>query len=567
MADYGIYKKPLYYVRPITDLRDMIKGSSEIYGEKAAFYEKREGEYQPISYVQYWEDIKALGTKFKDMGLAGEKIAVVGEASYHWALTYLAVLCGGDVIVPLDKELPKEELKNLIEISGVKMIVYSEKVKTIDEDIKVEHKIKMGAELEALVEEGRVLLENGDRAYIDAEIDVEKMSILLFTSGTTGMAKGVMHSHKTICANLMAMPTMVQLLTTDIFLSVLPIHHTYECTCGFLCPLHNGCAIAYSEGLRHIPKNLKESKATIVLGVPLLLETMYRKINKTIDSTGKRGVVEKALKISGAAAKVGIDLRKKLFKSIHDNFGGHLRLFISGAAAIDPEAAKGLRDFGFAVLQGYGLTECAPIATLNRDILFKDDSAGLPLPGNEIMIESPNEEGVGEILIKGPNLMLGYYNAPELTAEAIVDGWYHSGDLGYVDDESFLHITGRKKDVIITKNGKNVFPEEIESYLNRSPYISESLVMGIEKGDDIAIRAQIIVSEDDVEAKLGKDYTEESLISLIKEEITAVNEIVQGYKRVTSFSIRKRPFEKTTTHKIKRFKDENISEEGNISSK
>ncbi len=567
MADYGIYKKPLYYVRPITDLRDMIKGSSELYGEKPAFYEKRDGEYKPISYAQYWDDIKALGTKIKDMGLSGEKIAVIGEACYHWALTYLAVLCGGDIIVPLDKELPKEELKNLIEIANVKMIVYSEKVKTIDDDIKIEHKVKMGAELEALVEEGRVLLENGDNAYIDAEIDVEKMSILLFTSGTTGMAKGVMHSHKTICANLMSMPSMVRLREDDIFLSVLPIHHTYECTCGFLCPLHNGCAIAYSEGLRHIPKNLKEAKATIVLGVPLLLETMYRKINKTIDSTGKRGVVEKALKISNAASKVGIDLRRKLFKSIHDNFGGRLRLFISGAAAIDPEAAKGLREFGFAVLQGYGLTECAPIATLNRDIHFKDDSAGLPLPGDEIKIENPNEEGVGEILIKGPNLMLGYYNAPELTAEAIVDGWYHSGDLGYIDEESFLHITGRKKDVIITKNGKNVFPEEIESYINRSPYISESMVMGIKKGDDIAIRAQIIIAEDEVSARLGKDYTEESLIALIKGEITNVNETLQGYKRVTSFSIRKRPFEKTTTHKIKRFKNENISEEGNISSK
>lgn len=567
MADYGIYKKPLYKVRPITDLRDMIRGSAELYGDKAAFYEKRDGEYQPISYNKYWSDIQALGTKLTDMGLRGERIAVVGEASYNWCLTYLAVLCGVGVIVPLDKELPKEELKNLIDIANVKMIVYSEKVKTIDEDIKVEHKIKMGPQLDELVEEGRVLLENGDRAYVDAEIDVDEMAILLFTSGTTGMAKGVVHSHRTIAANLMAMPTMVKIGEKDIFLSVLPIHHTYECTCGFLCPIHNGCAVAFSEGLRYIPKNLKESKATIMLGVPLLLETMYRRINKTIDNGGQRKTVDKAIKISNAALKVGIDIRKKLFKQIHDNFGGHLRFFISGAAAIDPEAAKGLRDFGFMVLQGYGLTECAPIATLNRDVLFKDDSAGLPLPGNEIKIDNPNEEGVGEILIKGPNLMLGYYNAPELTAEALRDGWYHSGDLGYVDEDSFLHITGRKKDVIITKNGKNVFPEEIESYLNRSRFISESLVMGVEKGDDIAIRAQIIVAEEEVASELGENYTDESLIKLVKGEIAKVNEMIQGYKRVTSFSIRKRPFEKTTTHKIKRFKSENISEEGNINSK
>ena len=567
MADYGVYKKPLNKVRPITDLRDMVRGSSEIYGDSTAFLEKRDGVYQPISFNRFWEDIKALGTKLMDMGLHGQKIAVVGEASYNWAVTYLAVVCGVGVIVPLDKELPKEELINLINIAGVKMIVHSPKVKSIDEDVHVEHKVQMGPQLEALIEEGRVLLENGDRAFVDAEFDTEALAVLLFTSGTTGMAKGVMHSHRTICTNLMSMPTMVKLRTDDVFLSVLPIHHTYECTCGFLCPIHNGCTVAFSEGLRHIVKNLKETHATIMLGVPLLIETMYRNINKTIDKNDMRDKVNMGLKITGAASKVGIDLRKKVFKQIHDNLGGHVRLLISGAAAIDPEVAKGLRAFGIKVIQGYGLTECAPIATLNRDILFKDDSAGLPLPGVEVKIENPNEEGMGEIIIKGGNVMMGYYQAPELTAQAVVDGWYHSGDLGYIDEDGFLHITGRKKDVIITKNGKNVFPEEIESYLNRSPYIAESFVMSKEKGTDLSICAQIIIADDEVEARLGKDYPREQVIALIKEEITKVNDTLQGYKRVTSFSIRTRPFEKTTTHKIKRFKAENISEEGNINGK
>ncbi len=567
MSDYGIYKKPLYETRPITDVRDMLRSSCEIYSEKTLFLEKKDGEYAPTTYKQYLSDVNALGTKLIDMGLKGQKIAVVGPACYHWALSYMAVLCGVGVIVPLDKELPKEEIVNLIEVADVKMIIYSDKVKTIDDDIKVEHKVKMGMELEALVEEGRVLLENGDTSYITAEIDPEEMAVLLFTSGTTGMAKGVMHSHRTLCTNLHAMPKMFRIYEEDIFLSVLPIHHTYECTCGFLCPIYLGCTIAYCEGLRHIVKNLKETKASIMLGVPLLFETMYKNINKQIDKGGKRELVNKALKISGAAKKVGINLTKILFKDVHAALGGGIRAFISGAAAIDPEVAEGFRAFGINLVQGYGLTECAPIAALNRDFYFRDDAAGLPLPGVEIKIDNPNEEGVGEILIKGGNVMMGYYNAPELTAEAIVDGWYHSGDLGYMDENSFVYITGRMKDVIVTKNGKNIFPAELESYLGRSNYISESLVFGKEKNNDLAVCAQVIPNYEEVEALLGKDYTEQQLIALIKEEIKKVNEIVQDYKRVVSFSIRIRPFDKTTTQKIKRFKTENISEEGNIEGK
>ena len=564
MADYGIYKKPLYETRPITDVRDMLRGSCELYPENNAFLEKRDGVYTPVKYKEYLDDVNALGTKLMDMGLKGERIAVIGPASYHWALSYMAVICGVGVIVPLDKELPKEEIINLINVSGVKMIIYSDKVKTIDDDIKVEHKIKMGMELDALVEEGKVLLNHGDTSYINTEINADEMSVLLFTSGTTGMAKGVMHSHKTLCTNLQAMPKMFKLYSTDIFLSVLPIHHTYECTCGFLCPIYFGCTVAYSEGLRHIVKNLKETKATIMLGVPLLFETMFKNINKQIDKGGKRALVTKAIKISNAAKKVGIGLTRVLFKDVHAALGGNIRSFISGAAAIDPKVAEGFRDFGISLIQGYGLTECAPIAALNRDIHFRDAAAGLPLPGVEIKIENPNEEGIGEIIIKGGNVMLGYYNAPELTAEAIVDGWYHSGDLGYIDDEGFVYITGRMKDVIVTKNGKNIFPGELESYLGRSEVIAESLVMGKEKNNDLVISAQIIPNYEEVEARLGKDYTEEQLIGLIKEEIKKVNEVVQGYKHIVSFSIRTRPFEKTTTQKIKRFKDDNISEEGNI---
>ncbi len=567
MADYGIYKKPLYENREIKDLREMIKGSCELYGEKTAFLSKVDGEYQPISYNKYMADINALGTKLMDMGLKGQRIAVIGEASYSWAVTYLAVLCGVGIIVPIDKELPEEEMHNLISIADVKMVVYSKKVEKIASNLNVEHKVPMGPEFDALVEEGRVLLEHGDTSYLDAEIDPEEMSILLFTSGTTGMAKGVMHNHRTICVNLMSMVSMLYIGPEDVFLSVLPIHHTYECTCGFLCPLYRGATIAYCEGLRHIVKNLKESKATVVLGVPLLFEKVYKNINKTIDKGGKRKTVDKAIKVSNAAKKVGVNLTKVLFKQIHDSLGGHIKVLISGAAAIDPEVAVGLRNFGIKLVQGYGLTECAPIAALNRDCLYKDDAAGLPLPGVEIEIENPNEEGIGEIIIKGGNVMLGYYENPELTAEAITNGWYHSGDLGYIDEDGFIHITGRKKDIIVTKNGKNISPQELESYLGRSNLIEESLVMGKEKDGDLVIAAQILPNEEEVEALLGKGYTQEQLIDAIKKEISKTNDMVQNYKRITSFSIRTRPFEKTTTQKIQRFKEGNVSEEGNIQAK
>ncbi|MBQ3053869.1 MAG: AMP-binding protein [Clostridia bacterium] len=561
-----MYKYPLYKTREITDIRDMIRSSTEIFGDKPAFLVKKTDKYEPVSYKEYMADVNALGTKLMNMGLKGEKIAVIGEASYAWAVSYMAVVCGVGVVVPLDKELPREEIINLIEIADVKMIIHSEKVKNL-EGIYDDKKVSMGMELDELIEEGKVLLANGDRTYLDAEIDREGMSILLFTSGTTGMAKGVMHSHNTICENLMQMPRLVEIGPWDTFLSVLPIHHTYECTCGFLCPLYMGGTIAHSEGLRYITKNLKEVKPTIILGVPLLYEKMYNNIFKAIEKKGLTKKVNGIIKASNALRKVGVNLTGVLFKSITDNLGGRLRILVSGAAAIDPKVAQGFKDLGINFVQGYGLTECAPIAALNRDKYSKNDAAGLPLYGVEIRIENPNELNIGEIMIKGKNLMLGYYENSQLTAEAIEDGWYHSGDLGYIDEDGFIHITGRKKDVIVTSNGKNIFPEELETYLSRSPYIAESFVRGKEKGNDLTVAAQIIPDYDEVKAQLGEGYTQEMLIDLIKEEITKVNEVVQDYKRIATFSIRQRPFDKTTTHKIKRFSEENLSEEGNIQKK
>jgi len=561
---------PLYAVRKITDLRDMVSQSAEIYGDKAAFLVKRNGssEYQPISFVQFKKDIEAFGTALIHLGLQGKRIAVMGENRYEWAVTYLAVVNGVGVIVPLDKELPVSEIENLIRTSKADAIVYSGKyhedimsINSISEQIQ--YYINMDEINEEdkilsfwnLTEKGKRLLEQGDRSFENTKIDPEEMRILLFTSGTTGLAKGVMLSHRNICTNLMSMCTMLYVGEKDTFLSVLPLHHTYECTCGFLAPIYRGCTIAYCEGLRHIVKNLKEAKATIMLGVPLIFESMYKKIWQQAKKNGLLGKMKMALGLNRVLKVFGIDVSKKLFAKIHENLGGHMRVLISGAAAIDPAVAKGFRDFGILLVQGYGLTECAPIVALNRDCWYKDDAAGLPLPGMEVKIDRPNEEGIGEIVCKGGNVMMGYYENESATAAVMKDGWFYTGDLGFKDKDGFIHITGRKKDVIVTKNGKNIFPEEVESYLNRSAYISESLVWGRydENTGETYVNAQIRPDFEAIEEEFGKDYPEEEIKKLIGNEVKKVNHSIPSYKRITDFTIRKEEFMKTTTKKIKRY--------------
>lgn len=548
----SLYKTALYKVREIADLKHMLKTSVELYADKPAFLTKKEGKYAPTTYKEYNEDVESFATALIDMGLLGKRIAVIGENRYEWAVAYMSVVCGVGVIVPLDKELPHEELMNLIEIAELEAIVYSPAAAKTVEQAEIKHKINMETDMPALIEKGKELINSGNTEFRDIKIDPHAMSILLFTSGTTSSSKAVMLSHNNIAKNLMSMCSMVELLD-DLFLSVLPLHHTYECTCGFLCPIYMGQTIAYSEGLRHIAKNLKEVGATIMLGVPLLIESMYNKVWQQAKKTGRDKKLRLGIIISRALLALGIDIRRKVFSEIHENLGGRLRLLISGAAAIDPKVAKGLRDFGIEVRQGYGLTECAPIAALNRDVYFDDASAGLPLPGVELKIVNSGEGGIGEIAIKGENVMLGYYKNPEATGEVIRDGWFYSGDMGYIDDRGFLYITGRKKNVIVTKNGKNIYPEELETYLCRSPFISEALTYGRDdnKGDTLVV-AQIVPDFEAVEQELGAGYTEEQLKTLIDGEVLKVNHKLQNYKRIGEVIIRREEFIKTTTRKIKR---------------
>ena len=416
------------------------------------------------------------------------------------------------------------------------------------------------------MEEGKKLVESGDRSFIDAEIYADEMSVLLFTSGTTGIAKGVMLSHRNICEDLMSAPTILNVNTWDIFFSVLPVHHTYECTCGFLMPLYKGASIAYCEGLKYIVKNLAEVQPTMILAVPLIFESLYNNIMKNVRKQGKEGLVRKVLALNKVTKKVGLDLNKLLLKDILKVFGGRMRVLISGGAAIDPAILQFFNDLGFISVQGYGLTECAPMAALNPDRhkYMRNSSVGHLLPGMEVKIEDKNEDGIGEICVKGPNVMLGYYNMPEETAKVIKDGWFHTGDLGYVDDEDFIYITGRKKNVIITANGKNVFPEELEYYLGRSTMVSESMVWAQEdeSGQDTVIVATIKPDMEEVEAAIGKDAAgdDAQVEKLLWTEVDKINENLPFFKKIKRINLRREEFEKTTGKKIKRFVESNKAE-------
>ena len=563
---------PLYEVRQINNLKELLDSSAGLYENKAAFLVKRKGSgtYSPVKYSEFKRDVDALGTALTNLGLKGKRIALIGENRYEWAVSYLAVVNGTGVVVPLDKELPHNEIENLLIRSKADAVIYSSNIAQDFENISRHGApprilISMDAPVDErnavsyaqLLIRGRNLLESGDRSFLDAGIDNHAMCALLFTSGTTETSKAVMLSHYNIASNLSAMCSMLYIDDKDTFLSVLPLHHTYECTCGFLCQIYRGATIAYCEGLRHIVQNLQESKATVMNAVPLILEAIYKRIwDQAAKKPGMGKKLRTAIKISNFLRIWGIDVTKKLFAQVHNAFGGSLRMFISGAAAIDPNVAKGFRELGINFVQGYGLTECSPIVALNRNCDFKDDAAGLPLPNLQVKIDGADAEGIGEIVVKGPSVMLGYYENREATEKVLKDGWFYTGDLGYLDRDGFIHITGRKKNVIVTKNGKNIFPEEIETLLNRSPYIKESMVYGEndEVYGDVVVSAVIVP---DIE-KINEDFGEKSgdrafLRDLIQNEVKTVNKSLVIYKYIKDFRLKESEFIKTTTKKIKRY--------------
>ena len=568
--------------RPITDLKHMLNTSVELYGDNVAFRQRFEKDkpFREITYKEALKDINGLGTALIAHGLKNKRIAVIGENCYQWATSYLAAVCGTGIVVPLDKELSSEELKQLVIEAEVSAVLFTKKYEKMFREMKasadtgIEVLVNLNApsekdgvlSWEELIAEGKKLIAGGDRSFIDAEIYADEMSVLLFTSGTTGIAKGVMLSHRNICEDLMSAPTILNVNTWDIFFSVLPVHHTYECTCGFLMPLYKGASIAYCEGLKYIVKNLAEVQPTMLLAVPLIFENLYNNIMKNVRKQGKEKLVRKVLAVNKVTKKVGIDLNKLLLKDILKVFGGRMRVLISGGAAIDPAILEFFNDLGFISVQGYGLTECAPMAALNPDgrKTMRNSSVGHLLPGMEVKIEDKNDEGIGEICLKGANVMMGYYNMPEETAKVIQDGWFHTDDLGYVDDDDFIYITGRKKNVIITANGKNVFPEELEYYLGRSVMVSESMVWAQEdsSGQDTVIVATIKPDMEEVEGAIGKEASEDpaQVEKLLWAEVDKINESLPLFKKIKKITVRREEFQKTTGKKIKRFVESNKAE-------
>ena len=565
-------RKPIHKPICYENLKEMLEKSGELYGDKPAyiFKTKEPGKFKEITHREFRDDINALGTKLIDLGLKDKRIAVISENRYEWGVVYLSVVAGTGVIVPLDKSLPDNEIESLIIRSGVEAIFYSNKYNDIMNKIKEEGNTKLKYFIsmdidnedngtlsqKELIVEGKKLLNKGNEEFLKAEINNEKMSIMLFTSGTTAMSKAVMLSHKNICANLKDITSVIKFYPEDRFLSFLPLHHTFECTVGFLYPISIGGAIAFCDGIRHIAENIKEYQITAMISVPILFEAMYKKVLKGIEKKGKLETVQKGIKISNALLKIGIDVRKKLFKDIHDTLGGKVRLFVSGGAALDPEAEKGFNDLGFTMYQGYGLTESSPVIAAEDDKYRKIGSIGKAFPSLDVKIDSPNEEGVGELLAKGPSIMLGYYDNEEATKETIdSEGWLHTGDLAKIDKNGYIFISGRKKFVIVLKNGKNIYPEELETLINKIEGVKESFVYGKPEDDgDYKICAKLVYDKD-VAKERYKTEDEKELKEIIWQEIKKINKTMPAYKYIRDITLTQTELIKTTTQKVKRFEE------------
>lgn len=494
-------------------------------------------------------------------GLRNKKVAVIGKNSYKWSVAYMASVIVG-IVVPLDKELHIDDIINFLNVSESEAIFADSKyIKWINENINKLNNpnlilIDMGdseKNIEVMIKNGEELVKKDNSEFKKIQINPNEMKILLFTSGTTGSSKAVCLSHKNICENIKSVAATVKLTTKTKVLSILPIHHTYECTLGFLLVIYSGGCIAHCEGLRHILQNMQEYKPTLVLCVPLLLDNMYKKIMKTLKNSLPQKYFNSNKNIMDS---IPFFLRGIVKGKIKKTFGGKLNTFIVGAAAMNPEVSYSINRFGMRVLQGYGLTECSPLVAGNNDFYRRDDSVGLPIPNVEYKIDNPNEEGVGEIIVKGPNVMLGYYKNEEATKEVLKDGWFHTGDLGRIDENGYLYITGRSKSVIVTTNGKNIYPEELEYYLNEDEAIAEAIVLGVEdkKSHDTIVKAKIFPNIEAIKTMLKVDIpTKEQIMQVINNSIQKVNSKIPNYKHIKGFKVVDKELEKTTTQKIKRY--------------
>ena len=559
----------LYDYMKITDLKDMLKKSGDKFGNKIAYKLRIDkNKYRTITHKQVREMVDALGTALIDMKLKNKRIAVIGENRYEWEIAYLSIVCGTGIVVPLDKSLPEPELASLIERSEIEAIFYSKKYEESLKKIKLsgtsnlkhlismdltEHKDGIYSELE-LIEQGKKLIKNGNREFIDAKINNEIMNIMLFTSGTTSASKIVALSHKNICSNLMDLASVLDVNSDDIFLSFLPLHHVFECTVGFLFSLYIGAQTVFCDGIRHIVENMNEYKISVMASVPAIYEGIYKIIRKKLDKQGKAELIRENKKLYINAS---MEERKKIFKDIHDMLGGNVKLMISGAASLDATIENNFRALGLNLVQAYGLTETSPVVAIGNKKYYKVGSIGKTLPSVEAKLDNIDKDGVGELVVKGPNIMLEYYGNKKATKDSIIDNWFYTGDLAKIDEEGYIFIRGRKKSVIVLKIGKNIFPEEMENLVNKIEGVEESFIFGMQMSEDvndIKIFVKIIYNQETAE-NVYKVKGEENIYKKLCEQVKEINQSMPKYKAIRGVLISQKPLIKTATNKIKREKN------------
>ena len=559
-------------IREVKNMKEVIYNSVEDNKENIAFVikhwkDRKNFEYENISYTRFLEDINKFGTTLFNKGFKGKRIAIIGKNRYEWVVAHFANLLGGIVSVPLDKDLQYEELENSLVRAKVDAIVFDEKLTEIINKIKQANKTQITEyismdDLEGftsfrkMLNEGEELIVSGNKEYIDYQIDENVMSILLFTSGTTSQSKAVMLSQKNVASNIYALMNAQDIRATDTNIAFLPFHHIFGSTCIAMM-IACGVKTVFPDGLRYIKQNLNEYKVTVFVGVPVLVEAIYKTVMKEIDKQGKTKLIKFALAISNFLMKLHIDVRRKLFKQIIDALGGEFRHIVCGGAPADPKISKGFSDFGIKIVQGYGLSETAPVIAAENDDHIEFGTVGVPMPNVTIEIANPDEKGIGEIRVKGPNVFLGYYEMPEKTAEVLKDGWFYTGDLGYFNKRGHLTITGRDKNLIVLKNGKKVFPEELELLINRLDVVEECMVFGMpDKNDknDITVSVKVVYNKEIAKEKYP-DVNEDELYRIIWEQIKEINKTFPKYKHIQKMILTDQELIKTTTKKVKRFEE------------
>ena len=558
--------KRIYDYLKINDLKDMLNKTGRLYADKPAYRIKvEEGKYQIYTHKEVRNMINNLGTALINLGLKGKRIAVIGENRYEWEIAYLSIVCGTGIVVPLDKSLPANELELLIERSDIEAIFYTKKYSDIIQNIKfseknkLKHLISMDSDehgegiysQKELIQTGKKLIEEGNKEFLNAQINPKEMNIMLFTSGTTSKSKVVALSHENVCTNLMDIGSVLDVTQEDVFLSILPIHHVFECTVGFLFSLYKGAETVFCDGLRHIVENLNEYHVTVMACVPGIYERIFMMIRKKLEKQGK---IEEILENEEKYKNSSMQKKKEVFKEIHDMLGGKIKLLISGAAALDKTIEEKYRLLGLNLVQGYGLTETSPVVAVGTNKNYKLGSIGKTVPSVEAKLVDVNDDGIGELVVRGSSVMLGYYENEKVNKKSLQDGWFYTGDLAKIDEEGYIFICGRKKSVIVLKNGKNIFPEEMENLVNKIEGIKESFIFGkIQSNDENNIKINVkIVFDRDVIKDVYKVEKDEDIYKVLSKKIKEVNRTMPSYKAIRGMILTEEPLIKTTTNKIKR---------------